>query len=156
VCTLFSSRPDILVDAMARRRRDQSELPFGAVPVDGADDPSSTEAPRVPRGRPRKWATEADRKRAYRERLAADLSEPARLRRDLRSERGRSAAFARASEQRRRELDQTKQLLARALDAQDELEATIEQLRDTGEHWRSRAVQITVELNNQRRRRDRA
>jgi hypothetical protein len=140
---------------MARRGRDQSELPFDAEPIDGADD-ASREAPRVPRGRPRKWANEADRKRAYRERLAADLSEPARLRRDLRSERTRSAAFARASEQRRRELEETKRLLTRALDAQDELEATIEQLRANGEHWRSRAIQLTAQLNNKRPRRDRA
>ncbi|MFN8039171.1 MAG: hypothetical protein U0Q07_08180 [Acidimicrobiales bacterium] len=34
-------------------------------------------------GRPRKWSSEAERKRAYRERLAADLAEPERLRREL-------------------------------------------------------------------------
>jgi hypothetical protein len=49
------------------------------------------EARRV--GRPRKWASEAERKRAYRERLAADLEDPLTLRRDLRTERRRTAGL---------------------------------------------------------------
>lgn len=44
-------------------------------------------------GRPRKWASEAERKRAYRERLAADLDEPITLRRELRTERRRTAGL---------------------------------------------------------------
>ena len=48
-----------------------------------------TEKPRGRGGRPRKWKSEAERKRAYRERRATDLAEPERLRRDLRNERRR-------------------------------------------------------------------
>jgi hypothetical protein len=44
-------------------------------------------------GRPRKWASEAERKRAYRERLAADREDPIGLRRDLRTERRRTAGL---------------------------------------------------------------
>ena len=125
-----------------------------AVPGNGGAGVSSTEQPRSVRGRPRKWATEADRKRAYRERMAADLAEPAQLRRELRTERARSATFARVSERRERELDRTTRLLARALNHQAELGATIEQLRSNRDYWQSRARQLDDALAAAREPRD--
>ncbi len=53
--------------------------------LDVPDDAAESPGRKV--GRPRKWATEAERKRAYRERLAADIAEPERLRRELRNAR---------------------------------------------------------------------
>jgi hypothetical protein len=40
---------------------------------------------RKPRGRPRKWATDADRKRAYRQRRAVELADPLAIRDEARS-----------------------------------------------------------------------
>jgi chromosome segregation ATPase len=54
---------------------------------------AADEAPRSPaagRGRPRIWSSEAERKRAYRERLARDVAEPVRLRAELRAEQQNS------------------------------------------------------------------
>jgi hypothetical protein len=66
------------------------ELPFDAlvaIPNEALDEPDdAAESTGRKMGRPRKWATEAERKRAYRERLAADIAEPERLRRELRPE----------------------------------------------------------------------
>jgi predicted nucleic acid-binding Zn-ribbon protein len=50
---------------------------------------------RRPPGRPRKWASEAERKRAYRQRRAAELADPLALRDDARAARA-DAAQARA------------------------------------------------------------
>ena len=126
---------------------DQGRLAFeDADPGSEASSSLAAEAPQRRRGRPRKWATEADRKHAYRQRLAVELAEPAELRRELRAERARSAALARTAEQRGRELDRTKRLLARALDDQEELEAAIEQLRTSRDYWQSRWRQADDEL----------
>jgi AT-hook transcription factor len=55
-----------------------------------------------PRGRPRKWATEAERKRAYRQRRAAELADPQALREEANSLRA-AASSARAAEKRAKE-----------------------------------------------------
>jgi hypothetical protein len=47
------------------------------------------------RGRPRQWVSEAERKRAYRQRRAAELADPLALREDARAARA-EAAQARA------------------------------------------------------------
>jgi hypothetical protein len=73
-------------DAQQSRRRSTD----GAPAAETLSNPSH----RGP-GRPRLWATEADRKRAYRERLAADVAEPTRLRRELKEERRASAHLRR-------------------------------------------------------------
>lgn len=64
----------------------------------------ATKAPSK-RGRPRKWASEAERKRAYRERLATDFAEPDRLRKELRNERRRVASRDRRIAELRRDLE---------------------------------------------------
>jgi hypothetical protein len=65
-------------------------------------------------GRPRKWASEAERKRAYRERLAADLESPLALRRDLRTERRRTAGLRQENDRLRTRLAAAEQLCAAA------------------------------------------
>jgi hypothetical protein len=55
-------------------------------------------------GRPRKWVSEAERKRAYRERLAADLDEPLTLRRELRNERRRTLGLRQENDRLRARL----------------------------------------------------
>ncbi len=54
-------------------------------------------------GRPRVWASEAERKRAYRARLAADLAEPARLRLELRAAHKRVGDLERSLAQAQRD-----------------------------------------------------
>ena len=53
-----------------------------------------SEQEKRPPGRPRIWADEAERKRAYRARRAAELAEPARMRDDARAARAEAAAAA--------------------------------------------------------------
>lgn len=62
---------------------------------------------RRPPGRPRKWATEAERKRAYRGRKAAELSEPLRVREELRGARLEAAAAQTDAEAARRAAERT-------------------------------------------------
>ena len=61
-------------------------------------------ARRVSVGRPRKWASEAERKQAYRQRLAADLEDQLTLRRDLRTERRRTAGLKQENDRLRARL----------------------------------------------------
>ncbi|MCU0271464.1 MAG: hypothetical protein MUF83_22870 [Acidimicrobiales bacterium] len=127
----------------------QVSLPFDASDGDDAAPqpapptvgPSDDDTPTpAQRGRPRKWASEAERKRAYRERLAADLAEPDRLRQELRNARrrlaGRDAELARL----RRQLDLASRQMAR-LDADaTQAAATRETLEQQVEYFRTRAV----------------
>ncbi|MEZ5240023.1 MAG: hypothetical protein R2716_14085 [Microthrixaceae bacterium] len=97
----------------------QVPLPFDLPEGDYEDqDPQQAEAaaPEAPapdakapsrRGRPRKWTSEAERKRAYRERLATDFAEPERLRKELRNERRRVASRDRRIAQLRRDLEES-------------------------------------------------
>jgi chromosome segregation ATPase len=104
------------------------------------------------RGRPRIWASEAERKRAYRERLATDHAEPERLRRELRAERKRVA-------ERDQKLIRTGQKLARAkaenrdLSARNgDLLATIETRDAQIEFWQDRARKLEDRLAQERER----
>jgi hypothetical protein len=67
-----------------------------------AADMQAADRPRV--GRPRKWASEAERKRAYRERLAVDLEDAIGLRKNLHSERRRAAGLKQQNDRLRRRL----------------------------------------------------
>jgi len=82
------------------------------------------------RGRPRKWESDAERKRAYRERLAADFAEPDRLRRELRNERRRVAARDRELAQLRGDLERNEaEIVALGREKEDlvENQASLEQ-----------------------------
>jgi hypothetical protein len=101
---------------MARKPNpEQVSLPFDPPSGDEPQQPnedlarvstSGSEQPSSRRGRPRKWDSEAERKRAYRQRKAADLAEPDRLRRELRNERRRVATRDRELARLGREVDQ--------------------------------------------------
>ena len=58
-----------------------------------------------PRGRPRKWATDAERKRAYRQRRAVELAEPLAVRDEARSLRAEANNARSAAERAGRQAE---------------------------------------------------
>lgn len=108
------------------------EAPAVAGENDGKPTTASVAAEKAVerRGRPRKWESDAERKRAYRERLAADFAEPDRLRRELRNERRRVAARDRELAQLRGDLERSKaEIVALGREKEDlvENQASLEQ-----------------------------
>jgi hypothetical protein len=87
-------------------------LALDAEPVGDASSDSSRLESTGRRGRPRKWDSDADRKRAYRQRLAADLEQPRRLREELRNERRRASALRDEANRQHRRADAAERLLA--------------------------------------------
>ena len=88
-------------------------------------------------GRPRVWASEAERKRAYRARLAADLAEPARLRLELRAAHKRVGDLERSLAQAQRDVGRSAEALARTAADRDRFRAANEKLRDeNSDLWR--------------------
>lgn len=153
MCTPFSSRPFILESVPRLPRPEQTPLPFdGALDARANDTPSAepTEPERPRRGRPRVWTSEAERKRAYRERLAADLAEPERLRRELRTERKRVADQDRKLARLERDLARVRAERADAATRQSDLEATIEELGTQVEFWKSQARTVEKRLEQER------
>jgi hypothetical protein len=140
---------------MPRRKAiPQDPLPFDtpdpAPPAPLTPEPGPTESQRPRRGRPRKWASEADRKRAYRQRLAADLAQPERLRRELRTERQRVARQDLEIARLARDLAQSAATAAAAEDRQVELESIIGNLEAKVNDWRSRARALAGRLHDER------
>jgi hypothetical protein len=151
----FSSRPLILGHVPRRTEPNQTPLPFNDDPDAPADENAVTkqtenEPPR--RGRPRVWTSEAERKRAYRERLAADHAEPERLRRELRVERERVADQDRQLARLRREVTRLRAERADVATHQADLEATMEELEARIEFWRSQASRLEKRLDDERQR----
>jgi septal ring factor EnvC (AmiA/AmiB activator) len=101
---------------------------------------SSIEAGASRRGRPRKWASEADRKRAYRERLAADLAEPVSLRRELRDEQRRSRTLEARVERLTAELSRKQAELDAVQDRERDL-------ADVTEYLQARVQHLSEQLN---------
>ncbi len=66
------------------------------------------------RGRPRRWPSEAERKRAYRQRRAAELADPLTLREDARAARAEAATARAEAVAARREAErwQTRAVIA--------------------------------------------
>jgi predicted RNase H-like nuclease (RuvC/YqgF family) len=134
--------------------KEHPELPFDAPATrpDGAGeetvaDPMPT-AKKV--GRPRKWESEAERKRAYRERLAADLAEPERLRRELRNAKRQGAEKARRLSEMERDLARAEAEIERRRTRESELQSTIERLERRVDDWRSRANALARSLEAER------
>jgi hypothetical protein len=90
-------------------------------------------------GRPRKWTDEAERKRAYRARLAEDLAEPSRLRAELRRERSLARRLDLELGQARRALDKSNASLGQEKAARAKLEARIQLLGEQVAFWQRRA-----------------
>jgi chromosome segregation ATPase len=103
-------------------------------------------------GRPRKWESEAERKRAYRERLAADLAEPQRLRRELRNERKRVASRDQRIASLERELARVEARIDRHGERESGLERRIEHLESRVADWRSRARALAESLEKERKK----
>ena len=136
--------PSVHSRTVARRTQDpQDSLPFGeaqsGVPPADQSDSEEGEGGRRRPGRPRVWASEADRKRAYRERLAADFAEPDRLRRELRVARKTIAERDGEIGRLQRELARSEATNCAALDREHALERTIEALEAKVGDWRLRA-----------------
>lgn len=131
-------------------------MPFDA-PVLQAEE-ATIDIPSEPKptarkvGRPRKWESEADRKRAYRERLAADLAEPERLRRELRNAKRQAAEKARRLSAMERDLARAEAEIDRRRRRESELEGTIQRLEDRVDDWRSRANALARNLEAERAR----
>jgi hypothetical protein len=97
-------------------------------------------------GRPRKWATEADRKRAYRERLAADLDEPLALRRELRTERRRTAGLQQENHRLRTRLAAAEHKAETAEEAGRRAEDRLASLRNAADRDRRQLLDALARL----------
>jgi hypothetical protein len=102
-----------------------------------ADERAKVEPAR--RGRPRKWGSEAERKRAYRARKAEDLAEPQRLRLELRSARGEIRRLEKQNVQFERLIVQAERSAAKDLVHRAELETEIERRDNSIAFWQRRA-----------------
>ena len=89
-------------------------------------------------GRPRKWADEAERKRAYRARLDEDLAEPQRLRAELRQERASNRRLKQELSRAQRALAKSDAALARERAARAQLEDRIGLLGEQVAFWQRR------------------
>jgi hypothetical protein len=135
-----------------RARPEQDHLPFDTDPAAPPDEIPATEQPTIERprrGRPRVWTSEAERKRAYRERLAADHAEPERLRRELRAERKHVADRDRQLVRLRRDLAEALAERAHFAVLQADLEATIEELQTRVEFWKAEASRLEKRLDDE-------
>jgi hypothetical protein len=124
---------------------DQPKLPFDlpeVVPDRAEVRPTTAPSAAGRVGRPRVWESEAERKSAYRERLARDLAEPQRLRRELRNARRRAADQARRLADAQRDLAHAEAEIGRRMRREIELEAAVERLEMRLEGWRSRAQEL--------------
>ncbi|MCD9625625.1 hypothetical protein [Rhabdothermincola salaria] len=91
------------------------------------------------RGRPRKWASEAERKRAYRARKADELAEPERLRAELRDARSEVRRLEKECARRERLVGMAERRLAKETRERKELEAKIVQQDNVVAFWENRA-----------------
>ncbi len=89
------------------------------------NDPEPSRGP----GRPRIWASDAERKRAYRARRAAELAEPLQLRRELRSVRRRIGELEQVVTSLQRDLGRAQRALERTAGQRDQARADAEKLR---------------------------
>lgn len=147
--------PSVYSRTVARKARDtQDSLPFEDIESDTprSSDPSSPDVESGARrpGRPRVWASEAERKRAYRERLAADFAEPDRLRKELRAERKHSAEKDREIARLQRELARIEAENERRTTREGALEGTVRRLEAKVDDWRSRATALAKNLEAER------
>jgi hypothetical protein len=110
-----SSRPDILGGVTGEPAIDEAVAPGNGRPRPG---------------RPRKWASEAERKRAYRQRLALDLDNPLGLRHDLRAERRRTARLKQENDRLRARLAVAERRVAAAEAAADEAQGRLDGRRE--------------------------
>lgn len=91
------------------------------------------------RGRPRKWASEAERKRAYRVRKAEDLAEPERLRLELRDERAEVRSLRSEIARLERVVERVERRAAQDALVRGELEIEITRRENTIAFWQRRA-----------------
>ncbi len=131
--------PELLFDTPEPLHGESAKVP--------ADDVEP--APRK-MGRPRKWESEAERKRAYRERLAADLAEPQRLRRELRNAKRRVADRDRRLAEAESDLARSEAEIERRSKREIELDGTVRRLEAKVEDWRSRANALARNLEAER------
>jgi hypothetical protein len=121
------------------------------------EDTFDEDQPSKRRGRPRIWESEAERKRAYRERKAVQLAYPERLREQLQNERRRVAYRDRELARARAELGRAVEQLDASVRRQETLQRTIDKLEIEVEKWRSRTKELahhrTDEADRTRRRR---
>lgn len=113
-----------------------------------ADGSDGTASPR--RGRPRKWSSEAERKRAYRARKAEELAEPERLRAELRDARSDIRNLEKDRARLERKIGQLKAQLDRETSTRAELEAEMAAKDEGIEFWRNSAQSANRQLQEAR------
>src|SRR5690349_18427302 len=87
------------------------------------------------RGRPRRWASEAERKRAYRARRAEELAAPERLRVELRNARSEIRRLGQRCTRLEAAVRRAERQAARDIVARDELKTEIERRDGTIAFW---------------------
>jgi chromosome segregation ATPase len=164
VCTCFFV-PSIYSAAMARKP-DPAQVPLPFDVADGDEALPVVVEPEVApasagvvaekaeerRGRPRKWESDAERKRAYRERLAADFAEPDRLRRELRNERRRVASRDRQLARLRRDLERTEAEIATLGREKEDLVENQAGLEQRLEFFEAKAARAEKRLSDELRK----
>ncbi|MCU0311005.1 MAG: hypothetical protein MUE36_08680 [Acidimicrobiales bacterium] len=103
-----------------------------------SEESSEADAP-APRGRPRKWSSEAERKRAYRARKADELAEPERLRSELRDARSEIRRLEKQCARLEAVVGRAERQAAKEILAREELETEIEFRDGTIAFWQQRA-----------------
>ena len=155
-CALrLSSRPVSVLGVPRKSAAKQPELPFDVTSRStGVVQETTTGVPKPARkmGRPRKWESEAERKRAYRERLADDLAEPQRLRRELRNANRRVADRDRRIGELERDLARAEAEIELGAERESDVHAVVERLEAQVDHWRSRAIELGNEVKTERAR----
>ena len=117
--------------------------------------------PRRPRGRPRKWADDAERGRAYRARKARQLAEPLALRRkvqelhtalrDAKRNLGRARRTAERARRRAAELEvRSASLQARTQSRIHQLEREVAELARRAEAAEGRSERLAAQLQRDR------
>lgn len=102
-----------------------------------SDGSNSSEPAR--RGRPRKWASEAERKRAYRARKSDELAEPERLRSELRDARSELRRLEKQCARLEAVVRQAERQAAKEIVAREELATEIERRDGSVAFWERRA-----------------
>jgi predicted nuclease with TOPRIM domain len=106
--------------------------------------------PALRRGRPRKWASEAERKRAYRERKAEDLAAPERLRTELRDARSDIRRLEKDRSRLERKVAQLERQLDREIAARSDQMAESDSKDEAIEFWRASAQTANRQLQEAR------
>jgi hypothetical protein len=145
VCTSVSSRPIIIGTVGRDRNQGQLDLGITSAQRRHADEAQQESLDSPKRGRPRLWASDAERKRAYRQRLAQDAANPQRLRRELRTEHAKTKRLTDRVERLTAELGAARRELEAAASREGDLRRSNDYLRSHNTRLRDLLTERTVQ-----------